>query len=120
MFENKSWKIPKLKKKNDLYIKFDNIKKKFPVITLLQSIGLSSKKVFSMLRDKKISLKLILKEKNMTTEVALTKISNIILKKENNLLRLQKRIKINHIEVSKYYFKDHIIESSKNFKKNYL
>lgn len=74
-----------------MYVKFDNIKKKFPITTLLQSIGFSLKKIFDVIKDKKLLLKLIAKQKTMSTELALMKIARIMLKKENNLMRLNNK-----------------------------
>nr|YP_009540854.1 RNA polymerase beta subunit [Phacus inflexus]AYQ93286.1 RNA polymerase beta subunit [Phacus inflexus] len=97
-----TWTTIKSTKTNDLYIKFDNIKKKFPITTLLQSIGLSTKKVFSTINDKKTMLRLISKEKNMNTELALMKITKIMLKKGNNL-KNSRRI-IYNIFLNKNYY----------------
>lgn len=57
-------------------------------------------------------LKLISKEKNMNSELALIKIARIMVKQENNLLRLyNNKIKLDHIEISKYYLKGYKIKS---------
>lgn len=87
-----TWTTIKSTKNNSLYLKFDNIKRRFPITTLLQSLGITAKKIFNLIGDKETILKLISKEKTMTTELALLQISKIMLKKDNNVRNSRKII----------------------------
>nr|YP_009538655.1 RNA polymerase beta subunit [Phacus pleuronectes]AYQ93656.1 RNA polymerase beta subunit [Phacus pleuronectes] len=93
-----TWLTIKINKENDLYARFDTIKKKIPILLLLKSLGLTNKKIFKSLQIKKILIKIIQKEKNLKYKISIQKLTKLMFKNEYNLVILPKK---NNYELGK-------------------
>lgn len=82
-----SWLSIKIKEDNEIYVKLDTSKKKLPVILFLKSFGLSLKKIFFSIKNKKILIDLIKKEKKISIESAIKKTCKLIFNRSTNLMR---------------------------------
>lgn len=69
-----------------LYARFDTLKKKIPILLLLKSLGLTNKKIFNSLKNKKILIKLLQKEKDLNYRNSTQKIAKLIFKNEYNFV----------------------------------
>lgn len=79
----------KLEKEGSIYAKIDKMKNKIPVLTLLQAMGLSSKKIFYSIKNKEFLTK-ITKNRTNSCYKSLRKISDIMGYKESNIVSLTK------------------------------
>jgi hypothetical protein len=65
------------------------VKKKIPLLLLLKSIGLSSKKIFTSIKYKKLLITILFKEKINNIYFSIQKITKIIFQKEYNVMLLK-------------------------------
>lgn len=70
-----------------MYIKIDKMRNKIPVLTLLQAMGISSKKILYSVKNKEF-LRIITKNKINSSYKSLKKINDIMGYKESNIMSL--------------------------------
>lgn len=71
-----------------MYIKIDKLRKKIPILLMLQAMGLTERKIFNSIKENKFLINSSNKPNIKSTKYALKKIYKIIMEKESNIMRL--------------------------------
>nr|YP_010700364.1 RNA polymerase subunit beta [Flexiglena variabilis]WCH63512.1 RNA polymerase subunit beta [Flexiglena variabilis] len=107
-----SWLTIKIDERQEILIlkKIDKVKKKIPIILMLQALGLTERKIFSSIKETKFMVNSSNKPNLKSTKYALKKLYKIILEKESTIMRFDNYNlgKIGRNKINKKIYKEKI------------